>query len=82
MPRAWYTLFATNATCQLNVLWHDRQALVLNRAKAAVLKKRHEVNFCGLLERQKRCRLKTEVVAQVLSNLSDLRKKDEEASGG
>ena len=62
---------ASNSARQLDVLWHDRDSLGVNRAQVRVLKERNQVGFGRFLESQNRRSLEAEVVLEVLSDFSD-----------
>ena len=61
---------ATNATRQLHVLGHDRDALGVNGAQVRVLKEADQVRLGRLLERRDGRRLEAQVGLEVLRNLA------------
>lgn len=60
---------STDASCQLDVLGHDRDPLGVNSAEVGVLEQRHEVGLGGLLQRLDGGGLEAEVVLEVLRDL-------------
>lgn len=61
---------APDASRQLYVLGHDRDALRVDGTQICVLKQSHHVGFSCLLERQYRLRLEAEVVLVLLGDLA------------
>jgi hypothetical protein len=62
--------FTTNASGQLNVLGHDGDMLGVNGAQACILKHANKVSLRSLLEGKHSRALETQVVIEILSNLS------------
>jgi histone H3 len=56
---------------QLNVLGHDGDTLCVNRAEIGVLKETDQVGLSGLLESKDSTSLETQVVLEVLGNLTN-----------
>mmetsp|Transcript_17427 Transcript_17427/g.28389 ORF Transcript_17427/g.28389 Transcript_17427/m.28389 type:complete len:145 (-) Transcript_17427:98-532(-) len=77
--------FSADSASKLNVLRHDGDTLSVNSAKVGVLEKRNEVGLGSFLESKDGGSLESEVVLEVLSNLTHktLERKlaDEEVSG-
>ena len=63
--------FTTNSSCQLNIFWHDRDALGVNRAQVGVFKQASQVRFGRFLQRQDSVRLESQVSLEVLGDFSD-----------
>merc|ERR1719310_1779550 len=61
--------FASNSTCELHVLRHDRDALRVNRTKVGIFKETNHVRFCRFLKRHDRGGLKSQVCLEFLCNL-------------
>ena len=62
--------FTTDATGQLNVLWHDGNALGVNGTQVGVFEQTNQVGFGGFLESQNCSGLEAKVRLEVLSNLT------------
>merc|ERR1719274_471617 len=62
---------ATDATRQLDVLWHDRDALAVDRAEVGVLEEADEVRLRRLLEGEHSLRLEAEVGLELGGDLTD-----------
>jgi hypothetical protein len=63
--------FTTNSSRQLNIFWHDRDALGVNRAQVGVFKQASQVRFGRFLQRQDSVRLESQVSLEVLGDFSD-----------
>ena len=61
----------TDAACQLDVLGHDRDTLVVNSTPIRVLKENHQVGFSSQLKRKDIQSLEFQVSIEVLGNLPD-----------
>ena len=62
---------ATNASCQLDVLWHDGDTLGMDGAQVGVLEETDQVGLAGLLESSYSRRLESQVSLEVLGDLTD-----------
>ena len=63
--------FTTNSSRQLNIFWHDRDALGVNRAQVGVFKQASQVRFGRFLQRQDSVRLESQISLEVLGDFSD-----------
>lgn len=63
--------FASDATSELNVLWHDGDALRVNGAQVGVFEQADQISFAGLLERHHRGALEAQVGLEVLGDLTN-----------
>jgi len=63
--------FAADTACQLDVLWHDGDALGVDRAQVGVLEQTDEVSLAGLLESHDCRALEAEIGLEVLSDLAN-----------
>ena len=63
--------FTTNSSRQLNIFWHDRDALGVNRAQVGVFKQASQVRLGRFLQRQDSVRLESQVSLEVLGDFSD-----------
>ena len=63
--------FTTNSSRQLNIFWHDRDALGVNRAQVGVFKQASQVRFGRFLQRQDSVRLESQVSLEILGDFSD-----------
>ena len=62
---------ATDATCQLDVLWHDGDALGVDGAEVGVLEDADQVGLGGFLEGHDGRGLEAEIGLEVLGDLTD-----------
>jgi hypothetical protein len=62
---------AADPASKLDILWHDRHALGVDRAEVGVLEERREVGLRRLLERHNGVRLEPKVSLEVLGDLAD-----------
>ena len=62
---------ATDAACQLDVLWHDGHTLGVDGAQVGVLKETDQVGFAGLLQCHHSRALEAEICLEVLGNLTN-----------
>jgi len=62
--------FATNATRQLDVLWHDGDALCVDGAQVCVLEQADEIGLACLLKCADSGRLKAEIGLEVLRDFT------------
>ena len=62
---------AADPASKLDILWHDRHALGVDRAEVGVLEERREVGLRRLLERHNGVRLEAKVRLEVLGDLAD-----------
>ena len=63
--------FTTDAAGELDVLWHDGDALGVDGAKVGVFEETNEVGLGGFLEGEDSGALETEVVLELGGNLAD-----------
>ena len=63
--------FATDSSCQLDILWHDRDALGMNCAEVSVFEDTDQVCFTGFLESHDGRRLESKIGLEVLSNFTN-----------
>lgn len=61
---------SANATSKLNVLGHDSDALGMDGAEVGVLEETDEIGLGSLLESKNGRRLETEIVLEVLGDLT------------
>ena len=61
----------TDASGQLNVLWHDGDTLSVDGAEVGVLEQTDKVGFASLLESHDRGALESQVSLEVLGDLTD-----------
>ncbi|CAK8680698.1 unnamed protein product [Clavelina lepadiformis] len=62
---------ASDSSCQLNVLWHDGDALGVDRAQVCVLKESDEVRLASFLQCHHGAALETQVGLEVLSDFTN-----------
>lgn len=62
---------AADSSRQLNVLWHDGDALSVDGAQVGVLEEADEVSFGGFLQSSDGRALKTQVGLEVLRDLTN-----------
>lgn len=63
--------FATNATSQLNVLWHDRHTFGVNSAQVGVLEQTNQVRFARLLQRHDGRCLEAQIGLEILRDFTN-----------
>ena len=63
--------FSTDATSQLDVLWHDGHTLGVDGAQVGVLEETDQVSLAGLLQSHDGRRLEAKVSLEVLGNLTN-----------
>ena len=71
MEAEYLTSFATDTTSELNVLWHDSDALGVNGTKVSVLEQANQVSFSSLLEGKNGGSLEAQVGLEILCNFTD-----------
>ena len=59
--------FASDASCQLDVLWHDGHSLGVNRAQVGVLEQADQVGLAGFLQGHNGGALEAEIGLEVLA---------------
>lgn len=64
-------LLSSDPTSELNVLGHDRDSLGMNRTEVGVFEESNEISFGSLLQSQHCSTLESEIILEVLSDLSD-----------
>ena len=62
---------SSDSSGQLHVLWHDGDSLGVNGAQVGVLEKTNHVSLSSLLESKDGGRLESEVVLEIVGDLSD-----------
>ena len=62
--------FSADATCQLDITHHDRDALRVDGAQLSVFEEADQVGFGRFLQRQDGRRLEAEVFVEVLGDLA------------
>jgi hypothetical protein len=61
---------SSDASCQLDVLWHDGNTFGVNRAQVGVLEQANQVRLSGLLQRQDGSGLESQVRLELLRQLA------------
>ena len=69
--RDFLSALATDSSRQLDVLWHDCDALGVNRAQVGVFEEADQVCFGSFLESADCCGLKTQVCLEILCDFTD-----------
>ena len=62
--------FAADASCELEIFWHDCDSFGVDGAEVGILIQRDEVRFGGFLQRDERTTLEAQVVLKVLRDLA------------
>ena len=62
--------FSSDTAGQLNVLWHNRDALSVDGAEIGVLEKPHEVSLAGFLQSHYSRALESQIRLEILGNFS------------
>ena len=62
---------ATDAACQLDILWHDGHTLGVDGAQVGVLKESDQVGFASLLQCHHSRALEAEIGLEVLGDLTN-----------
>ena len=65
-----FLLLVADTTSQLHISRHDRHTLGVNSAQVGILEQRYQVSLSGLLESHHSGALETQVVLEILSNLT------------
>ena len=63
--------FSTDASCQLDVLWHDGDTLGVDGAQVGVFEESDQISFAGLLKSHDGGTLESEVGLEVLCDFTD-----------
>jgi len=63
--------FASDASCQLDVLWHDGHSLGVNRAQVGVLEQADQVGLAGFLQGHNGGALEAEIGLEVLCDFTN-----------
>ncbi|KAF4350065.1 hypothetical protein G4B88_000326 [Cannabis sativa] len=62
---------ASDSTSQLNILWHDRNSLSVDRTEISVFEETDQVSFGSFLKSRHSARLESKIGLEILSDFSD-----------